>query len=81
MPASISLEGPVNISNYISNGNSKLPMLIHVNDQAGSPITSGTSRRCPAALYRHIEVVTKQAAPSHHVLHGVVLLPFAAILR
>ena len=49
MPASISSEGPANISNYISNGNSKLPMVIHVMDQAGSTITSGRSWCCPAA--------------------------------
>ena len=41
LPASISLEGAPNISNYVSDGNSKLPMLIHVQDQAGTDITSG----------------------------------------
>ena len=30
-----------NVSNYISNGNSKLPLLVHVQDQAGSIVTSG----------------------------------------
>lgn len=41
MPATISLEGESVLSNYISNGNSKLPMVIHVQDQAGSIVTSG----------------------------------------
>lgn len=45
LPASISLEGAANISSYVSNGNSKLPMVIHVQDQAGTDVTSGKSSR------------------------------------
>jgi len=41
-PAHISLDGPANVSNYVSNGNSKLPMNIHVQDQANNFITSGS---------------------------------------
>ena len=43
LPANISLGGLSAVSNYVSNGNTKLPMIIQVLDQAGSAITSGAS--------------------------------------
>ena len=45
-PASMTLDGPGNVINYISNGINNLPMVIHVQDQAGNAIRSGTNSCC-----------------------------------
>ena len=42
LPARIVLDGPNQISNYVSNGVQKLPLSMHVQDQAGNDVTSGS---------------------------------------
>ena len=44
VPATLNITiSPSEVTHYVSNGNSKLPMTIQVQDQAGSPISSGQS--------------------------------------
>ena len=40
VPATIILSQS-RVARYVSNGNSKLPMTIQIQDQAGSPVSSG----------------------------------------
>ena len=42
LPARIVLDGPNQTSNYVSNGFQKLPLSMHVQDQAGNDVTSGS---------------------------------------